>query len=250
MTTDLSDPLARELLAEQRDRAERLLNRVRIAVLLLLGGAALAYAPTLSRDLNVVNAVVLGPALAWAVWQQLWLHPRERLPGWLATVNPVVDVTAVSATVLGYGLAQSAALALKSPAILVYFIVLASRPIASSVRKAAAVSALATVQYAAVLALLWGRVGHFTTPLVASASSSISLLDEAAKIMFIALGGTIATYATEWHERFVRGYLVESRERAKAQDQLSEARLQSLRLQLHPHFLFNTLNAIMPLRPS
>jgi two-component system LytT family sensor kinase len=247
VTTDLSDPLARELLAEQRDRAERLLNRVRIAVLLLLGGAALAYAPTLSRDLNIVNAVVLGPALAWAVWQQLWLHPRERLPGWLATVNPVVDVTAVSATVLGYGLAQSAALALKSPAILVYFIVLASRPIASSVRKAAAVSALATVQYAAVLALLWGRVDNFTTPLAASASPGISLLDEAAKIMFIALGGTIATYATEWHERFVRGYLVESRERAKAQDQLSEARLQSLRLQLQPHFLFNTLNAIMAL---
>ena len=247
MTDDLSDPLARELLAEQRDRAERLLNRVRIAVLLLLGGAALAYAPTLSRDLNVVNAVVLGPALVWAVWQQLWLHPRDRLPGWLATVNPVVDVTAVSATVLGYGLAQSAALALKSPAILAYFIVLAARPIASSVRKAAAVSALATLQYAAVLAVLWGRVDHFTTPLVASASSSISLLDEAAKIMFIALGGTIATYATEWHERFVRGYLVESRERAKAQDQLSEARLQSLRLQLHPHFLFNTLNAIMAL---
>jgi sensor histidine kinase YesM len=247
VTEQLADPLARALLEEQRDRAERLLNRVRIAVLVLLGGAALAYSPTLSRHLNIVNAVVLLPALAWSIGQQLWLHRRLRLPGWLAVANPVVDVTAVSATVLGYGLAQSAALALKSPAILAYFLVLASRPIASSVRKTAAVSALAVLQYATLLAILSSRVDHFTTPLIASSSSAISLLDEAAKILFITLGGAVATYATAWHEQLVRGYLLETRERAKAQDQLSEARLQSLRLQLHPHFLFNTLNAITAL---
>ena len=247
MTNELADPLARELLEEQRDRAERLLNRVRIAVLVLLGGAALAYSPTLSRDLNTVNAIVLVPALAWAIGQRLTLYSRRRLPGWLAVINPVVDVTAVSATVLGYGLAQSAALALKSPAILAYFLVLAARPIASSVRKTAAISALAALQYGLVLAILAERVEHFTTPLAASASSSISLLDEAAKILFILMGGAVATYATAWHEQLVRGYLLETRERAKAQDQLSEARLQSLRLQLQPHFLFNTLNAITAL---
>jgi LytS/YehU family sensor histidine kinase len=98
-----------------------------------------------------------------------------------------------------------------------------------------------------VLAILAGRVEHFTTPLAASASSSISLLDEAATILFILMGGAVATYATAWHEQLVRGYLLETRERAKAQDQLSEARLQSLRLQLQPHFLFNTLNAITAL---
>ena len=247
MINELADPLAHELLEEQRDRAERLLNRVRMAVLVLLGGAALAYSPTLSRDLNTVNTIVLVPALLWAIGQQATLYSRPRLPGWLSVVNPLVDVTAVSATVLGYGLAQSAALALKSPAILAYFLVLAARPIASSVRKAAAISALAAAQYGLVLAILAGRVGHFTTPLVASASSSISLLDEAAKILFILMGGAVATYATAWHEQLVRGYLVETRERAKAQDQLSEARLQSLRLQLQPHFLFNTLKAITAL---
>jgi two-component sensor histidine kinase len=246
---DLDDPFARELLEEQRDRAERLLNRVRIGVLVLLALAALAYAPTLSTALNGVNAAVLIPALVWALLQQFVLYRRPRLPGWVAVVNPLVDVTAVTATILGYGLAQSANLALKSPAVLAYFVVLASRPIASSVRKAASVSALAVLQYALVIVLLVaaGRVDHFTTPLGASAGRGVALLDEAATLLLLAVAGAVATYATAWHEQLVRRYLVETRERAKAQDQLSEARLQSLRLQLQPHFLFNTLNAITAL---
>ena len=249
MTSDFDDPFGRELLAEQRDRAERLLNRVRIGVLVLLGFAALAYSPTLSVALNAVNAAVLVPALLWSLLQQSWLYRRPRLPEWVAIVNPVVDVTAVSAILLGYGLAQSASLALKSPAVLAYFVVLASRPIASSVRKTASVSALAVVQYVLVIVLLVlaGQVDHFTTPLGASAGHGIALLDEAAIILLLAVAGAVATYATSWHEQLVRRYLVETRERAKAQDQLSEARLQSLRLQLQPHFLFNTLNAITAL---
>ena len=249
MTSYLDDPFARELLAEQRDRAERLLNRVRIGVLVLLGLAALAYSPTLSSELNAVNAGVLLPTLLWALLQQVWLYRRRRLPDWVAIANPVVDVTAVTATILGYGLAQSASLALKSPAVLAYFVVLASRPIASSVSKAASVATLAVLQYALVIALLVaaGRVGQFTTPLGASVGHGIALLDEAATLLLLAVAGAVATYATAWHEQLVRGYLVETRERAKAQDQLSEARLQSLRLQLQPHFLFNTLNAITAL---
>ena len=249
MTSYLDDPFARELLAEQRDRAERLLNRVRIGVLVLLGLAALAYSPTLSSELNAVNAGVLLPTLLWALLQQVWLYRRSRLPDWVAIANPVVDVTAVTATILGYGLAQSASLALKSPAVLAYFVVLASRPIASSVSKAASVATLAVLQYALVIALLVaaGRVGQFTTPLGASVGHGIALLDEAATLLLLAVAGAVATYATAWHEQLVRGYLVETRERAKAQDQLSEARLQSLRLQLQPHFLFNTLNAITAL---
>jgi two-component sensor histidine kinase len=249
VTSHLDDPFARELLQEQRDHAERLLNRVRIGVLALLALAALAYAPTLSGGLDAANAAVLVPALAWALVQQFWIYRRNRLPGWLAVVNPVVDVTAVSVTILGYGIAQSGSLALKSPAALAYFLVLASRPIASSARKTAAVAALTVVQYGLVFAVLavTGHIERYTTPLGASSAGGVAPLDEAAILLMLAMAGVVATYATSWHERLLRSNLAETRERAKAQDQLSEARLQSLRLQLQPHFLFNTLNAITAL---
>ena len=242
------DPIARALLDERRDAAERLLNRVRIVVLLLLAIAALAYAPTLSASLDRANAVVLLPTLTWALVQQWWLGRRERLPGWTAVVNPIVDSCAVSAIIVGYGLAESASLALKSPIALTYFLVLAARPLASSVRKTVAVAAFVVVQYAAVVAfLVFAAHAPLTTPLVAATGRGISLLDEGAKLLFLALGGTIAVYATLWHERLVHGYLLETRERARALDQLAEAQLHSLRLQLQPHFLFNTLNTITAL---
>lgn len=253
-TTDpiLDDPVARALLEQRRDDAERLLNRVRIVVLVLLAVAALAYAPALSPALRTANAIVLVPTITWALLQQLWLHRRERLPRWLSVVNPIVDTTAVSVIMLGYGLASSAALALKSPVILVYFLVLASRTIASSVRAAAAVAALAVVEYAAIVAffVFSGRVGPLTDPVTASIGPSVALLDEAAKVLFIGLCGAIAAYAAGWYERLVRSYLLETRERARAQEQLAEAQLHSLRLQLNPHFLFNTLNAITALISS
>ena len=148
------DPIARALLDERRDAAERLLNRVRIVVLLLLAIAALAYAPTLSASLDRANAVVLLPTLTWALLQQWWLGRRDRLPGWTAVVNPIVDSCAVSAIIVGYGLAESPSLALKSPIALTYFLVLAARPLASSVRKTIAVAAFVVVQYAAVVAFL------------------------------------------------------------------------------------------------
>lgn len=243
-----ADPIARALLDERRDVAERLLNRVRIVVLLLLGIAALVYAPTLSPALDRANAVVLVPTLAWALVQHWWLGRRDRLPGWIAVVNPIVDSCAVSAIIIGYGLAESPSLALKSPIALTYFLVLAARPLASSVRKTVAVAALVAAQYAAVVAFLV-VAGHapLTTPLVAATGRGISLLDEGAKLLFLALGGTIAVYATLWHERLVHVYLHETRERARALDQLAEAQLHSLRLQLQPHFLFNTLNTITAL---
>ncbi|NUQ19380.1 MAG: histidine kinase [Gemmatimonadaceae bacterium] len=243
-----ADPVARELLEERRDQAERLLNRVRIVVLLLLGAAALVYAPTLSPALDRANASVLLPTLAWALAQELWLGRRDRLPGWITIVNPIVDITAVSAIIVGYGLASSADLALKSPVALTYFLVLAGRPIASSVRKTIAAATAVVVQYAAVV-LFFVVSGRATlaTPLTASVASGISALDEGAKMLFLALGGALAVYATLWHERVVHGYLLETRERVRTQDRLAEAQLQSLRLQLQPHFLFNTLNTIIAL---
>ncbi|MCI0569830.1 MAG: histidine kinase, partial [Myxococcaceae bacterium] len=47
-------------------------------------------------------------------------------------------------------------------------------------------------------------------------------------------------YALEYHRRFREGELAQ----ANLQAQLAHAQLDALKMQLHPHFLFNTLNAI------
>jgi two-component sensor histidine kinase len=243
-----ADPIARGLLDERRDSAERLLNRVRIVVLVLLAIAGIVYAPVLSTPLDRANAIVLLPTLTWALVQEWWFAHRDRLPGWVSIVNPIVDACAVSAIIVGYGLAESPSLALKSPIALTYFLVLAARPLASSVRKTIVVAAVVVAQYALVVAfLVIVRHAPLVKPLTAAIDPGISMLDEGAKVLFLALGGTIAVYATLWHERLVYGYLFETRERARALDQLAEAQLHSLRLQLQPHFLFNTLNTITAL---
>ena len=243
-----ADP-ARRLLDVQRERAERLLNGVRAIVLLLLAIAALAYAPSLPGLINRANVCVLALTLLWTVGQYLLFYRRPRLPGWLAVVNPLVDITAVTIIMVSYGLAQSAALALKSPMFLAYFAILAARPIASSTRKAAAVSALAVLEYGALVAFFVGsgRVATVVSPIAASAGSGISPLDEGAKHLWLALAGAIATYATAWHERLATSYYRQSRDREQMEVRLAQAQLQSLRLQLHPHFLFNTLNTITAL---
>jgi hypothetical protein len=76
------------LLATERDRAERLLNAVRLVVLVLLCGAAAAYAPSLPRALNSVNASLLVITLSWTVGRIASYH-RDRLPGWLPVTNSV-----------------------------------------------------------------------------------------------------------------------------------------------------------------
>src|SRR5688572_8711349 len=139
----------------RRDRAERILNGLRAAVVFLLAAAALMYAPHLPTALNLANVLVLGPTLAWTVAQYLIWYRRPELPDWLSAVNPIVDVTAVTAIIAGYAVAQSGVLALRSPIFLVYFVVLAGRPVASSVRKAAFISALAFFEYAVLLLWLW-----------------------------------------------------------------------------------------------
>ena len=239
---------ARHLLDIQRERAERLLNGVRAGVLGLLGVAALAYAPSLTPALNRVNVLVLAPTLAWTVAQYLIFYRRERLPGWLSIANPLVDITAVSAIILGYALAQSAALALKTPIFLSYFVILAARPIASSTARAALVAALAVAQYAFLTQyfVVSGRIAT-TSPLAAPGGSGVSLLDESAKVLLLALAGAVATYATAWHERLAISYFRQARDREQLEARLERAQLQTLKLQLQPHFLFNTLNTITAL---
>jgi signal transduction histidine kinase len=248
--------MARPAIEVQRERAERLLNGVRAAVLVLLAVAAFVYAPHLPVAVQHANWAVLFPTLAWSL-AQFWLdahrNTREQpLPQWVAFVNPFVDITAVTAILAGYSFAQSGALGLKSPIFLAYFVILAARPIASSTRKAAATATLVVAEYGTLVLLLAlaGRVQLIDSPIVASGTASVSFLDEGAKILLLAMAGAIATYATSWHERLAETYYRESQEREDLRVALAQAQLRSLRLQLNPHFLFNTMNGIVALIPS
>jgi two-component sensor histidine kinase len=245
----IADAAGRPLIELHRSRAERLLNGVRALVLLLLATAALAYAPALPRELNWMNVLILAPTLGWTLAQWVIFSHDDMLPGWLAVVNPVVDITAVTMIMGGYGLTQSAALALRSPIFLAYFVVLAARPITSSARMAAGAAALAVGEYGALVAffVLTSRVSVIASPVIASTGPVISPLDEGAKLLLLAIAGGVATYATAWHERLLTSYDRQARAHAELEGQLVRAQLESLKLQLHPHFLFNTLNTITAL---
>src|SRR3954462_6618973 len=233
----------------RRDRAERILNGLRAAVVFLLTASALMYAPHLSQALNTANLVVLAPMLAWTVAHYLVWYRRPELPDWLSVVNPVVDVTAVTAIIGGYAVAQSGVLALRSPIFLMYFVVLAGRPVASSVRKAAFISVLAVVEYAVLLAWLWasGRIPLIINPIDAVPLARVTPLDESAKLILLAVFGIVSTYATSWVEPLVREASKESAERQRVVTRLVQAELDTLKLQLNPHFLFNALNGAMAL---
>jgi len=246
------DDAIRPLLARYRTRAERLLNGVRALVLLLLAIAAAVYAPSLPRALSWANVIVLSPTLAWTFAQWVLFSGDEVLPGWLSTVNPLVDITAVTVIMGSYGVTQSAALALRSPIFLAYFAILASRPITSSTRKAALAAALVVLEYAALLAffVLTGRLHAVASPLVASMGAGISMLDEGAKLLLLGVAGAVAAYATAWQERLLTSYHRQARDREQLEGELARAELRSLKLQLHPHFLFNALNTVTALLAS
>ena len=233
----------------RRDKAERILNGLRAAVVFLLTASALMYAPHLSRALNIANVCVLGPMLAWTVAQYLIWYRRPELPNWLSAVNPIVDVTAVTAIIGGYAVAQSGVLALRSPIFLMYFVVLAGRPVASSVRKAAFISTLSWLEYAALLFWLWAtnRVPLVINPIDAVQLARVTPLDEAAKLVLLGIFGLVSTYATYWVEDVVREASKESAERQRVVTRLVQAELDTLKLQLNPHFLFNALNSAMAL---
>jgi two-component sensor histidine kinase len=237
---------ARVVLDRQRDRAERMLNRARLIVLVLLGIAALVYAPSLTPSLNWVNVGVLAPILVWTLLQGELFYRRPHLPAWIGVVNPVADIAAVTAIIGGYAYAQSAALALKSPIFLMYFVILAALPIAASTRKAAAVACMSLACYGGLVAFFFatGRLPTVLDPVTASQVGRVSPLDEGAKLLLLAVAGAIATYATNWQERLATSFSRATEEREQLEARLARAQLQSLRLQLHPHFLFNTLNTI------
>jgi signal transduction histidine kinase len=237
------------LLAHERDRAERVLHNVRMVVLSLLGGAAMAYAPTLPTGLNYANLALLLVTLGWAIMQRPLFFKRPLLPVWLSVANPIVDITAVTVLLAAYGIAYSPALALDTPIVGAYFLIVAALPVASTARKAAAVSALAVAEYATLLLAfqLSGALVTVLSPVAASASGSVSPLDEGAKLLLLACAGAIATYAARWQERLTMRFEMAALERERLAGRLDDARLHALRLQLQPHFLFNTLNTVTAL---
>jgi two-component sensor histidine kinase len=249
VTDHPSLPPGLDVLDAERDRAERFLNAARVVVLVALAVAAAIYAPSLTPALNRVNLTVLVVTLTWTIGQYLLFYRRARLPAWLRLTNPLVDVTAVTAIVASYGIAASPALALKTPILHAYFVILAALPVASSTRKAALVSALTVLQYG-VLVLgfaLSGRLRVIMDPVLASGATGVSPLDEGAKLLLLTSVGAIATYATWWQERLASQYAEAAGYGARLQSRLSRTELQALKLQLQPHFLFNTLNTITAL---
>lgn len=233
----------------RRDRAERILNGLRAGVLCLLIAAALAYAPSLSSALNRTNVLVLTPALAWTLVQYLLWYRRPMLPDWLSVANATLDVTAVTAIIGGYAVAESGVLALRSPIFLMYFVVLAGRPLASSVKRAGIVATLTVAEYLALVILLFStnRIESIMNPMAAILQGKVSPLDEAAKILLLAIGGVIATYAASWVEHLVIEASTESAARQRVATRLVQAELDTLKLQLSPHFLFNALNSAVAL---
>nr|MBP9106107.1 GGDEF domain-containing protein [Gemmatimonadaceae bacterium] len=191
------------LLARQFADAELLVNGVRIAVLGILAIAATVYAPHLSARLSLTNFVILAPMLAWAIGQHLLAHKRGSAGEGLFIANLVLDVTATSLLLLGYGLFGDPNLAVKSPVFSMYFVVLATRPFTGSPRRAAFAATLIPLQYSALVAylLLSGRLALLRDPMLSGTTTGTTLLDEGSKVMTLIVAGIISTYATGWIER-------------------------------------------------
>jgi signal transduction histidine kinase len=219
--------LTAHLLDAERVRSERVLNGVRAIVLLLLAGASALYATRLTPALNRVNVGVLVPMIIWTVGQQLAFHRRRVVPRWLSTVNAVVDTTALTLLLAGYGVFGRAELAVKSPMFLAYVVIIASQGLTSSWRRAAGVSALAVGQYAALVTLLiaTGSLVLLGSPLDSPTMPGTSLFDEGARMFLLAVAGGAATYATARHEHVLRRALIAQVQR-EAEERTLTARLQ------------------------
>ncbi|MEP6689835.1 MAG: ATP-binding protein [Gemmatimonadaceae bacterium] len=217
-----NDPIA-ELVAREHARAERRLNEVRGGVLLVLAIAAAFYSPRLTRALDAVNMAILAPMLTWTIGQHVYVHTRRTRAAWLSTVNPIVDISAVTVLLLGYGLVGLPDLAVKSPIFLAYFGILAARPFTSSTRRAGAAAATAMLEYGALAAffLVSGRLGLHWSPLDTLSSAGTSVLDEGAKVLLLGVAGAIATYATAWNENILRRALAAQVERSEEEHALA-----------------------------
>ena len=219
--------LTSELLEAERIRSERMLNGVRAAVLVLLAGGAALYSAWLTPALNRVNIGVLLPMLLWTLGQQLVFHRGRTAPRWLSTINAVADTTALSVLLAGYGAFGRPELAVKSPILLGYLVIIAAQSLTNSTKRAAAVTALAVAEYGVLVAVLigTGRLALVGSPLDTPVMAGTSILDEGARILLLAATGGVVTYATARHERTLRRALTAQVHR-EAEERALTTRLQ------------------------
>jgi signal transduction histidine kinase len=225
--TSLIAQLTSHLLDVERVRSERVLNGVRAVVLVLLAIASALYATRLTPSLNRVNVAVLLPMLLWTAGQQLVFHRRGRAPRWLSTLNAIVDTTALTVLLAGYGVFGRAELAVKSPMFLAYTVVIAAQSLTNSWRRAAGVSALAIAEYGALVTLLvvTSRLVLVGNPLDTPIMAGSSLFDEGARMFFLAVAGGAATYATARQAQTLRRALTAQVQR-DAEERALAVRLQ------------------------
>ncbi|MFN8574858.1 MAG: EAL domain-containing protein [Gemmatimonadaceae bacterium] len=204
MTFD-SEPAADRsaVLQAQYANAERLVNGVRILVIGTLAITAALYAPHLTGALNATNVAVIAPVLAWAILQHFVFHRPQRRWSSLSLLNAMIDTTAISVLLLSYGMFGQPDLAVKTPIWAAYFLVLAARPFTGSARRAGLTAFVAAGQYSAVVMYFVksGKLALLADPLAALQSQGTSTLDEIAKVLLIAVGGVISSYATGWIDR-------------------------------------------------
>jgi signal transduction histidine kinase len=212
------------LLAAERSRAEGLLNVLRLVIVVVLTVAALAYSTALPRPLRAANAAVLAPMLLWSVVLASLVRKRDGIyPRWLSAVAPIVDATAVTAIILCYGLLESPSVALKAPITLVYFAILAARPLMGAARSTGITAACITAEYVAALLILVqsAHVTLWSDPITAATSANVAILDEGMKLVLLAAAGVVATYVSAWHERVLRRALAAQIVRNTEQRELS-----------------------------
>jgi two-component system LytT family sensor kinase len=101
---------------------------------------------------------------------------------------------------------------------------------------------------ALVLCLAWAGAGVGLRLLLGTSWQGVPLSQQLASWMLISLPWSVFIYFAVLGSMQAFAYFVEARERetqaAQLAARLAEARLGALRMQLHPHFLFNSLNAI------
>jgi diguanylate cyclase (GGDEF)-like protein/PAS domain S-box-containing protein len=194
------------VLESQYGAAERNVNGVRIAVIGVLAIAAVLWRPYLTPALNWVNVSVSMPLLVWAIGQHVFIHRPARRWRHLSVVNTHLDITAVSLLLLGYGVYGFPDLAVKSPMWTAYFIVLAARPFTGTPRRAVLATGMAVLQYAALAGffIFADRLPLLDSPLDSVRTTGTTVPDEGAKILLIAVGGMMLTYATAWNEKTLR----------------------------------------------
>lgn len=107
---------------------------------------------------------------------------------------------------------------------------------------------------ALALCVAWAGAGVALRLILGTSWQGVPLSQHLASWMLISLPWSVFIYFAVLGCMHAFAYFAEARERetqaAQLAGQLAEARLGALRMQLHPHFLFNSLNAIPLLAPA